>query len=171
MVWFAAALSVLLAAAALGTSLRTRRHVRRLAKALARQWGLRTGAGAGGGSGFSPESAGSTQDVAPLRAALQSLEERVRELAVQHALAQAPSPARATGSGTAAPGGLEPRERVRAHLIGLGYTEIVLLPGSVGATAFLYEAREEGMPRKGSARLGPDGRVLLQPAAAARVFP
>lgn len=180
-----AVLGVLLAVLALLLAIRTERHVRRLAKALAREWGLRTGAGV---DTVAPtaERGALTEAQAQLRRSIEALEQHVFELAAR---AAAPSPSaavsapavsapgmRATGAGSAsaAPAGQrdpDARERVRRHLEELGYEEVVVLSGRGAAGSLIYEAREEGMPRKGGARVGEDGRVTLHPARALRIFP
>lgn len=175
-----AVLGVLLAVLALLLAIRTERHVRRLAKALAREWGLRTGAGV---DTVAPtaERGALTEAQAQLRRSIEALEQRVFELASR---AAAPSPPtavsapglRATGASSASAasaGQRDPdaRERVRRHLEELGYEEVVVLAGRGAAGSLIYEAREDGMPRKGGARVGEDGRVTLNPARALRIFP
>ncbi len=175
-----AVLGVLLAVLALLLAIRTERHVRRLARALAHEWGLRTG---GGGDPVAPpaERGALSEAQTQLRRSIEDLEQRVFELAARSAASSPPAfvPAsglRTTGASSAAgaPAGQrtpDPRERVRRHLEQLGYEEVVVLPGREGAGSLIYEAREDGMPRKGGARVAEDGRVTLHPAGALRVFP
>jgi len=188
-------LGVLLAVLALLLAIRTERHVRRLAKALAQEWGLRTGAGV---DTVAPtaERGALTEGQAQLRRSIEALEQRVFELAA-HAAAPSKTPAvsargisapglsalgrvasgvGATGAGgaSAAPAGQrdpDARERVRRHLEELGYEEVVVLSGRGAAGSLIYEAREDGMPRKGGARVGADGQVTLHPARTLRIFP
>ncbi len=175
-----AVLGVLLAVLALLLAIRTERHVRRLAKALAHEWGLRTG---GGGDAVAPpaERGALSESQTQLRRSIEDLEQRVFELAARSAASSPPASVSAPGLRTpgassargdpAGPRSLDARERVQAHLEELGYDEVVVLPGRQGAGSLMYEAREDGMPRKGGARVGEDGRVTLHPAGALRVFP
>jgi hypothetical protein len=164
-----ALLGVLLAVLALLMSIRTERHLRRLAHALAREWGLRTG-GDDEPAGRAAEPATSDAEVRRLRYALDALEQQVRELAQRAVVAPRPTPPPSEGA-PSLPSEPGPQEHVRRHLAALGYEDIVVLPGRGGPGAFLYEAREQGMPRKGGARVDEAGRVELQPARLLRVFP
>lgn len=173
-----ALLAVLLAAAACLVALRTQRHVERLAAALAREWGLRGAAGAG------PDEVAAGRPVSPaseqeawLRRSVEALEQRLREVlaraaqveAAASARPEAAAPAPSTGPGEAA-APPDARETVRLHLVRLGYDEVALWPaGAPGG--FTFEAREQGMPRKGSARVDEEGRVRVRHAGAQRVFP
>jgi hypothetical protein len=168
-----ALLGVLLAVLAIVLAVRTERHVRRLAQALAREWGLRTGStrGPDEASAAPPpdQAAPSRREVEALEQQLRALEERLLRAApaVPQASGRTPSATAARGAPAA---GSEPHARVEAHLLALGFEEVVLLPGRAGGT-FVYEAREAGMPRKGAARVDAQGAVRLEPAPTQRAFP
>lgn len=167
-----ALLAVVLAAAALLAALRTERHVRRLARALAREWGIQLEQGEA--PRRAAELAAGAEELARLRHAVQRLEQqaRERELARPSELPDRPAAAPAAGGAGSAPAGAgaAPRQRLAEHLRSLGYEDVVVLPGEGPGGALRYEAREQGLPRKGSARVLADGRVSLS-AAPVRAFP
>lgn len=158
------------AAAACAAAIRTQRTVHCLAKALAREWGLRLG----GAPSRSSEEERLAEREEWLKRSIEALEQRLREALSRAAdldarpVPAAPAPPAAAGA-RAAPA--SPSDRVREHLVALGFEEIAILPARTPGAALLVEARREGMPAKGSARLTPDGRVELRWGAPLRAFP
>jgi hypothetical protein len=160
------------AVVACAAAVRTQRTVHRLAKALAREWGLRTGQGAGPAP-REKDTAALAEREEWLKRSVEALEQRLREVLSRTAGLEAP---RAAGDRAREPArrtepGEEPRERVRRHLEALGYEEVAVLPGPGRGGALTFEARRDGMPAKGTARPGEDGRVEVRWAAPHRVFP
>jgi hypothetical protein len=157
------------AAAAVAAAIRTQRTVHRLAKALAREWGLRLG----GAPARTSEEERLAEREEWLKRSIEALEQRLREALSRAAvLDQRPAPAVAAPRSAAGPApAASPPERVREHLAALGYEEIAVLSPRAAGGAFPVEARREGMPAKGSARLTPDGRVEVRWGAPLRVFP
>jgi hypothetical protein len=162
-----ALVALLLAAWALLSAWRTERHVVRLSRALAREWGLATGSD--GPEGAARPRGDDDEPVAQLRRSVAALEQQLREQAERLARQGRPAPLAIAGAAAPAPRDAEPRARVVAHLQGLGYEDVVVFEGRDGA--LLYEAREDGMPRKGAARLAADGQVVLGEPARVRAFP
>ena len=168
-----AVLALAFATAACAAAIRTQRTVHRLAKALAREWGLRTGSAAQAAP-REDASAGAAAREEWLKRSVEALEQRLREvLARTSDLERTPPPAPAPpardgGQAARAP---DAGTRLREHLRALGYEEVALLGvrGPSGAVAF--EARREGMPAKGLARVGDEGVVEVRWSAAHRVFP
>jgi hypothetical protein len=162
-------LAMLLAGLALAVALRLQRRHRRLARALAREWGLRTGDGRRGGADEAAAQRLGERDAAELERALEQtqLELRglVRRLSDLEARPRSAAPRSTAGEALGVP------ERVREHLEALGLEDVTLVTGESASGMVHYEAREAGMPRKGSARVGEDGRVVLAPRAAHRAFP
>lgn len=166
-----ALLALLLAGVALLVALRTQRHVRRLSRALAREWGIQLERGEA--PRRAAEAAAAAEEQARLRHAVQRLEQQVRELGLAPGPGAAPAPAE-PARGAAQPGpaalGSSPRQRLADHLRSLGYEDVVVLPGEGPGGVLRYEAREQGLPRKGSARVLADGGVSLS-SAPLRAFP
>ena len=158
------------AAAACAAVIRTQVAVHRLAKALAREWGLRV---AGAPSALPSEEQPLAEREEWLRRSVEALEQRLREVLAR--AADLESRVRPEAAPPAAPAGRsEPAtapERVREHLLALGYEDVAILPPRVSGGALVFEARREGMPAKGSARLTPDGRVELRWGGMLRTFP
>jgi hypothetical protein len=61
--------------------------------------------------------------------------------------------------------------KVRAHLVGLGFEEIAVVPADASGRAFTVEGRRAGLTSKGRAVLDDDGTVAVAFAHATRVFP
>ena len=164
-------LALAFAAVACAAAVRTQRTVHRLAKALAREWGLRTGPSAAAAPRAEGDGAALAEREEWLKRSVEALEQRLREVLSRTAALEgqpAAGPAPRAGARTeAAP---DARERVRRHLEGLGYEEVALLPDQARGGGFVVEARREGMPAKGTARVGPDARVEVR-WTAHRVFP
>jgi hypothetical protein len=166
-------LALAFAAVACAAAVRTQRTVHRLAKALAREWGLRTGPNAAS----APRTGGEGEPLAEreewLKRSVEALEQRLRELLARTAGLEAQAPAGPTARGPSArvEVGGDPRERLRRHLEASGYEDVAVLPGLGRNGSLVFEARREGMPAKGSARVGADGRVEVRWAAPHRVFP
>ncbi|MFM8387313.1 MAG: hypothetical protein ACKOCB_10935 [Planctomycetia bacterium] len=168
-----AVLASLLALVAVLVAVRTERHVRRLARALAREWGIELERGEAPRK--AAEAAAGAEELARMRHAVQRLEQQVRDLEPARAALQprAPDPEAAIRAGprlSRAPQDASPSERVVAHLLGLGYEDVVVLPGEGEHGTLRFEAREQGLPRKGRARVLPDGSVSLA-SAPLRAFP
>lgn len=162
-----ALLAVLLAVLALLVAWRTERHVRRLALALAREWGLKSGAV--GAEGVPDSGSADGEQALLVRRSVAALEQQLHEVEERLARAQASALAPTLGRREAVPVDADPRARVLAYLRDMGYADVVVFEGRGGG--FLYEAHEQGMPRKGAARVGADGQVTLGAPAAVRVFP
>ena len=162
-----ALLAVLLAVLALLVALRTERHVRRLALALAREWGLKTGAA--GAQGVPASGSEDGEQAAHVRRSVAALEQQLHEVEERLARVRVSPPQPTSARSEALPVDADPRARVSAYLRDLGYADVVVFDGRGGG--YLYEANEQGMPRKGAARVGADGQVTLGAPAAVRVFP
>jgi hypothetical protein len=159
------------AAAACAAAIRTQRTVHRLAKALAREWGLR--AGAGPLARHEDEDPPAEHRDASRERSVEALERRLGDVLARVADVErraAPAAARpATPPAPAAPSA--PSDRIREHLVALGYEDVAVLPPRAAGGAFVCEARREGMPAKGSARVSSDGRVEVRWGAPLRAFP
>lgn len=162
-------LAILVAGLALAIAIRLQRHHRRLSRALAREWGLRTGRASRGASDAAAPASSAERDVAALERELEETELRLRALTQRLSNLES----RPRGAAPSAPGAGKPApaERVRAHLEALGFEQVTLVARESSPGTLHYEAREHGMPRKGTAHLEPDGRVVLEPGAAHRAFP
>lgn len=173
MATFVSILALAFAAVACAAAVRTQRTVHRLAKALAREWGLRTGPSTVAAPRAEGDSAALAERDEWLKRSVEALEQRLREVLARTAGLEASAPAGPVARGPAARGeqGGDPRERVRRHLETQDYEEVVVLPDQARNGSFTFEARREGMPAKGSARVGADGRVEVRWAAPHRVFP
>lgn len=167
------ALAAIAALIAVAAALRTARHVQRLARSLAREWGQR---GAVGATPVEPEvrsAAPAREHEAWLRRSVEALEQRLREALERTAALERRSAPGAAPSADGPEGAVEgdPRERVLRHLAEQGFEEVALLGASALGRGQLFEARREGLPVKGRARVGDDGRVELTLAGVSRVFP
>lgn len=167
------ALAAVAALIAVATALRTGRHVQRLARSLAREWGARSGVSAAPVQPEVRSAAPSREHEAWLRRSVEALEQRLREALERTATLERRLPATAASSAESPAGAVEsdPRERVLRHLAAEGFEEVALLGASALSGGQLFEARRHGLPVKGRARIGDDGRVELTLAGVSRVFP
>jgi hypothetical protein len=104
---------------------------------------------------------------------LDALEERLRDLLARVASDEAravETPARG-GGGASAAGSAGDRDRVRRHLISLGFEDVAFLPGRGPGGVLTVEARRDGIPVKGTARVGDEGKIELRLADSLRAFP
>jgi hypothetical protein len=158
------------AAAACAAVIRTQIAVHRLAKALAREWGLRV---AGASSALPSNEERLAEREEWLKRSVEALEQRLREVLARatdvEARVRPAAPVPLAPAGPSAP--TSPPDRVREHLLALGCEDVAILPPRATGGAFVFEARREGMPAKGSARLTPDGRVELRWGEPLRAFP